>query len=324
MMVNRNNAGAFYGHRPWLASQLPSYHGHSSSVLTDYQNLRHPLLHGVGESAGKIYMPGAVGAKAVGSLMDKFASVAMGYVKTAFPALGTVLSYVGDALDFVLKPIGNLLEAMALGACTYLEEKQAQAVLDDMNNNKMDYVVEAAKDVLYAFYRRVSATQSQVTNIKEGRDPIIQGAIGLSLDTLKISRTSNRVASRVYNAAIKAGAKDWQAAAAVCYGVLEGFKTEGFPSGFEFKVKGVTIAKVGQGKDAQKPIYSLGSSFDGYFTKLGTPIERTVDWVNKKYKEKSGGAIGGTGGNGGKSTSGSASVLPLLAVAALALFSSRG
>lgn len=320
MIINKSTAGHFYGRRPPLAGQLPAHYGGSSSVLTDYRIARD--LGNVGESVGKLYMPGSAGAKAVGGVMDKFASVGMGVIKTTFPTLGQVLSFVGDALDFVLAPIGNLLEAMAIGACTYLEEKQAMAILSDMENNKVDYIVAAFKDTLYAFYRRIGTTNNKVLDIKEGRDPLIQGALGTALDALGIDRNANRVANRIYSKAVAAGAKDWQAAAAVSYGVTTGFLTKGFPAGFDFKVKGISIAKVGGGSDTQKAMFPLGNDFDAaYFAKLGSPVKHDVAWIDAQYKAKSGGAIGDTknasdGGGGG-------GIVPILAIAAAAFLASR-
>jgi hypothetical protein len=215
------------------------------------------------------------------------------------------------------------MEAMAQNVCTYLELPQAQAVLDDMEANRIDYIKDAFMDCLYAFYRRVGSTGKSALDIKEGRSAVIQGAIGGAIDALGIGRNANRVAYRVYTKAMGAGAKDWQAAAAVCASVLTGFQTKGFPSGFTIKIKGVEIAKVGNSADTSKAMFSLGNDFDAaYFSKLGTPIEHSTAWVEKQYKIKSGGVIGdtkigaGAGGGGGAAT-------PLLVVAALAFLASR-
>ena len=310
MMLNQNKAVAFYGQRPKLAGQLPA---HISGRI-------HRDLGAVGQALGQLYMPASAGAKAVGGITDKFVSMGMSVVKTAFPALGEVLSFVGDIVDFILTPMGNLMEAMAIGACTYLEEPQAQAVLKDMEDNRTEYIKDAFKDCLYAFYRRVGATGNQVINIKQGRSAAIQAVMGGVIDTFGIGRNAERVAHRMYVKAIGAGAKDWQAAAAVCYGALQGFQTKGFPSGFSVKVAGVNVATVASGADTSKAMFPLGNDFDaGYFSKLGTPIKHDFQWIDEHYKAKSGGAIGDTKDKSGKGgAAGGGGAVPLLAIAAAA------
>ena len=311
MMINQNKAVTFYGQRPMLASQLPA---HISGRI--YRDL------GALQAVGQLYMPASAGAKAVGGIMDKFIGLGMSVVKKSFPALGQVLSFVGDIVDFILTPMGNLMEAMAIGACTYLEEAQALAVLKDMEDNRIGYIEDAFKDCLYAFYRRVGSSGNPVINVKQGRSDVIQGVMGGVLDAFGIGRNAERVAHRVYVKAMGAGAKDWQAAAAVCYGALAGLQTKGFPSGFTIKIKGVDIAKVASSADTSKAMWSLGNDFDAeYFSKLGTPITHDLAWIEEKYKAKSGGAIGDTKDKVGKDSGGGA--VPLLALAAAAFLAFR-
>lgn len=308
MMINNNSAVHFYGKRPPLYYKLQ---GQSEATPI---HLAGPL-----KAAGQLYMPGSQGSAAIGSIMDKFVSLGMSVVKTAFPTVGNVLSFVGDIADFILTPMGNLMEGMATSACTYLELNQAQAVLDDMEANRLDYITDAFMDCMYAFYRRVGSTGKSALDIKQGRSSVIQGFMGGIIDTLKIGRNSARVAHRVYVKATGAGAKDWQAAAAVCGGLVTGLQTKGFPSGFTIKVAGVDIATVGSSADTSKAMWALGNDFDAdYFNKLGTPVEHTAAWVEKQYKIRSGGAIGDVKakGDGGAAT-------PLLVIAALALLANR-
>ena len=309
MMLNQNTAVHFYGKRPPLAHALPAHH------------VGGVALAGPSEDIGRIYMPGSTGAKAIGGLVDRVIKIAMSFIKTAFPPLGEALSFVGDIVEFILNPVANELEAMAIGACTYLEEKQAQVILDDMDKNQKDYILDAFKDCVYAFYCRIKSTGNTVKDIKEGRDGILQKVMGGALDALGIGRTPTRVANRIYTKAVAAGAKDWQAAAAVCYGAVVGMQTKGFPVGFKVKVKGVTVATIGSGVDVSKALYAVGSDFDIYFNKLGTPIERSAAWIDKQYLAKSGGVKGDTDKSGGGRPSGAA--LPLLAVAAVAFLASR-
>lgn len=307
MMINNNSAVHFYGKRPPLYYRLQ---GQSEATPI---HMAGPL-----KAAGQLYMPGSQGTAAIGSIMDKFVSMGMSVVKTAFPTVGTVLSFVGDIVDFILTPMGNLMEAMATSACTYLELNQAQAVLDDMEANRTDYITDAFKDCLYAFYRRVGSTGKSALDIKEGRSSVIQGVMGGALDALGVGRNADRVANRVYKKAMGAGAKDWQAAAAVCGGLVVGLQTKGFPSGFTINVAGVEIAKVGSSTDTSKAMWALGNDFDKeYFNKLGTPVEHTAAWVEKQYKIRSGGEIGGV-----KKSDGGAAT-PLLVIAALALLANR-
>ena len=327
-MLNKNTAVHFYGHRPPLAGQMPMHHGGGSSVLADYRN-QFPSMAGPIQSAARIYMPGTASSKALGSIMDNLVAVAMKAIKAAYPGAGQVLSYIGDVVDFVLEPIANLIEAMVLGSVKYLEEKAATAVLKDIEDNTLSYATDAAKDCLYAFYRRIGSTGNKVKDIKEGRDPILQGAIGGSLDTLGVARNANRVANRIYTKAMASGAKDWEAAAAVCYGVLVGFQIKGFSTNIDYKVKGISIVTIQGSPETAKPQWSLGNDFDSlYFSKLGTPVVHSLEWVEKQYKAKSGGVTGETPkdedeGKGGRGQRGG-SALPVLAVAAVALLSSRG
>lgn len=316
MMINQNTAVYHYGRRPALASHLP---GHYSGM-----DLAGPV-----QSVTQLYMPGSLGAKAVGNITDQFAALAMKVIKTAFPIAGEIVSKIGDILDLFLKPMGNAMEAFAIGSATYLELPQAEAVLKDMETNRMDYVADIFYDCLYAFYRRIGSTGNMAKDIKEGRSAIIQAALGALFDNVPggpIGRNSNRVANRVYTKAMSAGAKDWQAAAAVCYGVLKGFQTPGFPAKFKYVVKGVTIVEIGGGPDVGKPMFSLGNDFDAlYFAKLGPVTDKdrhTLAWVEKQYLAKSGGQKGGTD-SGKKDEGRGGGALPLLAVGALALLASR-
>lgn len=318
MMINQNSAVHFYGQRPMLPHQLPAHYTGQD-------------LGAISESAGKIFMPGSAGAAAIGGIVDKFGKLGLEVLKTGFPLLGQVVEIVGDVVDFILTPVGNLIEAMAVGSATYLEMAQAQIILDDMNKNWDDYARDAFCDWLYAFYRRIGESSNKVVNIKEGRSGAVQAALGFLIDKMDIGRNSNRVAYRIYTKAVDAGAKDWQAAAAVCYGLLTGLQTKGFPAGKTFKVAGIEAVKIGGGPDTGKALWPLGNDFDAvYFSKLGpkSPDWHSVAWVQKQYLAKSGGAIGGTekdvakGGGGGSAAKGGGA-LPLLLVGALAYFASK-
>lgn len=325
MMINKSTAVHFYGQRPPLPHQLPAhYSGHE--------------LGAISESAGKIFMPGSAGAAAIGAILDKFGKMGVEAVKMAFPGLGQALEFVGDVADFILTPMGNLIEAMAIGSATYLEMPQAQAVLDDMNKNWADYAKDAFCDFLYALYRRVGSTNNKVIDIREGRSAVLQGIFGGILETLDVGRNSNRVAYRVYTKAMAAGAKDWQAAAAVCYGVLKGLQVPGLDLKDAKKytqIKGVDIVNVNTGPDTNKPIFPLGNDFDAlYFSKLGPLADKdrhTLAWVDKQYKAKSGGVSGDTkdtskssgGGGGGGRPAAGGGLLPLLALGAVAYFASK-
>jgi hypothetical protein len=274
-------------------------------------------------------MPGSQGTAAVGGILDQFVTKGMTVLKTAFPVLGNALSFVGDIAKFVLEPMGNLMESMVFGAATYLELPQAEAVIKDMQDNWSSYAKDAFMDFLYAFYRRVGSTGKTVVDLKEGRDPILQGAMGGALDMMGIGRNSNRVANRIYTKAIAAGAKDWQAAAAVCYGLLKGLQIKGFPSGFKLNVKGVDVLTV-TGSDTSKAMWVLGNDFDLlYFAKLGPKSSEwhSLAWVEKQYKSKSGGVMGGGADTvrtpPAAKTSGGG-LFPLLAVAGAAILAMRG
>jgi len=307
MMINQNKAVAFYGQRPMLASQLPAHV--SGRMYRDLGN--------VGQALGQLYMPASAGAKAVGGIMDGIGKLIKDVVYK-IPFIGAIVEVLVDALDVILTPMGNLMEGMAIGAATYLEEAAAQAVLDDMQKNRLEYIKDAFFDCFYAFYRRIGSTGKTVLDIKEGRSGAIQAAIGEIIDVGGVGRNANRVANRVYTKAIGAGAKDWQAAAAVCYGLLTGLQTKGFPSGFSVKFKGVNIATVSSGADTSKAMWALGNDFDAaYFSKLGSPIKHDVAWIEAQYKAKSGGAIGDTKDKAGKGGGGGGAV-PLLAIAAAA------
>jgi hypothetical protein len=307
MMLNQNKAVSFYGQRPMLASQLPAHV--SGRVYRD--------LGALGQAAAQLYMPASAGAKAVGGIMDGIGKL-IKEVVYKIPLIGQVIEILVDALDLILTPMGALMEGMAIGAATYLEEPQAKAVLDDMEKNRLEYIKDAFYDCFYAFYRRIGSTNNTVLDIKQGRSAAIQGALGAFIDTTNMGRNSNRVANRVYVKAMGAGAKDWQAAAAVCYGLLTGLQTKGFPAGFSVKVKGVNIATVASGADTSKAMWALGNDFDAlYFAKLGPKSDKwhSVAWIDEQYKAKSGGAIGDTKD---KASGGGGGAVPLLALAAAA------
>lgn len=325
MMVNNNSAVHFYGRRPHLAGHLPSHYAGIAPLPYGPSHSHAHDLAAAGKAAGQIFMPGSQGSKAIGTLIDKYIGLTMSIIKQAYPALGEALSFVGDIVDFILEPVGNLIESMAFGAATYLEAPQADAVLKDMDANWSSYAKDAFLDCLYAFYRRVGSSGSKAADIKEGRDPIIQSAMGGALDLLGVGRNANRVAYRVYTKAMAAGAKDWQAAAACCFGVLKGLQIKGFPSGFKINIKGADVATV-TGVDSGKAIFPLGNEFDSvYFAKLGTPVVHTLAWVEQQYKIKSGGVVGDAAKSAPRTPSnGGGSLFPLLAIAGAAFLATRG
>lgn len=324
MMINQNSAVHFYGRRPTLTHNLPAHHSAHD-------------LGAISESIGKLYIPGSAGAAAIGSILDKFGTMGVEVVKQAYPGLGQALEFVGDVADFILTPMGNLVESMAVGSATYLEMAQAQAVLDDMSKNWSDYAKDAFCDFLYALHRRLGSSNNKVIDIKEGRSPVLQGIFGGILDTLGVGRNSNRVANRIYVKAMAAGAKDWQAAAAVCYGVLKGLRIPGLDLKDAKKytsIKGVDIVNVNTGPDATKPIFPLGNDFDAlYFSKLGPLTDKdrhTLAWVDKQYRAKSGGVAGDMSKDGGEirkdtkaQPAAGGGLLPLLALGAVAFFASK-
>ena len=311
MMLNQNKAVAFYGQRPMLANQLPAHV--SGRVYRD--------LGALGQAAAQLYMPASAGAKAIGGIMDGIGKL-IKEVVYKIPLIGQVIEMMVDALDLILTPMGSLMEGMAIGAATYLEEPQAKAVLDDMEKNRLEYIKDAFYDCFYAFYRRIGSTNNAVLDVKQGRSGVIQAALGAFIDATKMGRNSNRVANRVYVKATGAAAKDWQAAAAVCYGLLTGLQTKGFPSGFGVKIAGMGVVNVPSGADTSKAMWSLGDDFDAlYFAKLGPKSDKwhSVAWIDEQYKAKSGGAIGDTKDKSGKGgAAGGGGAVPLLAIAAAA------
>jgi hypothetical protein len=316
MMVNQNNVGSFYGQRPALSSALPGQIARVTSNGT---------LSGLGTEAAKIYIPGSIGTQLVGKTIDKLADKLGQIIQTYYPALGTALYFITDAIAWAIKPTAKYLGAMVGGVVLYCPEVAANKVLDYIDQEKNTLAVDAFKDTLFAFYKRVQSTGGQATDIKQGRDKILGVLIKGVLDTLGVGLTGNRLAAKIYAKAMEAGATDWQAGAAVGYGVVAGLPSIGVPKGFSVKIPlvGTTYTVTG-GAQVGAEILSVPEVATTYLSKLASPPTLTKEWISKAFTAKSGvnrGKIGKTGKTDGGGASGA---LPLLAAAALAFLASRG
>ena len=325
MMLNKNKAVSFYGTRP--------VHGH---MLDAKSGMIHPhsvgQLSGLGKEALKVYLPGSVGSQLIGGTIDKVADIIGKAISTAFPTLGTALYFVTDAIAWAVKPTGDYLNAMVEGVVTYLPEQTANGVCKWLDENKTDLALEAFKDTMYAFYRRVHTSGAQATDAKQGRDKILGMIMGGILEVLGVGHTASRLADKVAAKAKEIGAEDWQIGAAVGYGMAVGLPSAGFPANLTLTIPdAIKSSVIGNffgdtikitGSEAGKRILSVVSETQKYLVMLApNPDMKSTDatkkWINVEFTKKSGVDRDKEMGKGG------GAALPLLAVAALAFLSSK-
>lgn len=312
MILNKSTAGHFYGKRPPLAGNLGPLGG--SNIA----------LGAAGKDVAAIFIPGSVGAQLIGSMADKLGDKAGQVISKKFPTLGAVLYFVTDAIDFVLKPVSRYYDSLVTGIVTYLPEDVANKMLDYMSDNKGSLTADAVKDTLYAQYQRLKSTNSQVKDLKEGRDSILALAFGGVLDLLGIGSTADRVANTLYKQAVALGAKDYQAGAAIGYGVINGLTARGLPDSIKINTPaGPITVKAGTG--ASTYVLSVPEVASTYLSKLGLPVQYTNKWIEDQFEEKQGlkrSADDVSSESGGKSASGL--LLPAAAVLAFVLLTRKG
>lgn len=313
MMLNRNNAVAFYGKRPVLAHQLS---GQQIALIQPQHTA------GLGKTIGQVYLPGTVGSQLVGGLVDKIADKIGGAIMSWSPDIGGILYAITDFLNWLGEPVGRYMEEMATGCTTYLPTEAAEAVLDYMDKNKLDLIIEALKDTLVAREKRITPYPgASAKSIKEGRDAVLVVLMKFILDSLKVDQNADRLANKVYKVATEAGATDWQAGAAVGYGVAFGLREPGFPKKFSFQMPYTNQQiKLSMGPDSEKLVLSVPGEAKKWLSKLSADVpadltdeKKLGKWLSDKFEEKSGVKRGDSGG----------SALPLLAAAAAALFAFR-
>lgn len=311
MLLNQNNAVAFYGQRPPLAHQLTGQHG--------TQGMQHATA-GLTKTVAQVYMPGAVGSQLLASFGDKLADKIGTVLMAAYPSLGTVLYAIVDFLNWCIEPVGRYMEAMVEGCVTYLPTETADAVFQYVNENKTKLAIEVFKDTLYARQKRIAPYPgSPAKSIKEGRDGVLVTLMEFILSKLDVAPNADRFANLIYNKAIEEGASEWQAGAAIGYGVNVGLRQKGFPKNFSFQVPFTdTQVKLSMGADSESLMQPVPGELKKFLVLLDkeTPTDlndakKVKEWIEKKFQEKS----------GVKRKSDSGSTLPLLAaVAALAVF----
>jgi hypothetical protein len=309
MILNQNNAGAFYGQRPPLSHQLTGQQGTQS---IHYQG----NTSGLGKTISQVYMPGAVGSQLIGTFTDKLADKLGMAITTAFPALGTVLYAIVDFVNWSIEPVGRYMTAMVEGVVTYLPTEAADAVFQYVNDNKVSLAIEVFKDTLYARLKRITPYPASPTkSIQEGRDGALVLLMGFILEKLDVASNADRFANLIYKKATEAGATEWQAGAAIGYGVAVGLTQKGFPKNFSFQVPFTdTAVKLNMGDKAETLMQSVPGELKKWLTLLdkNTPSDlsdtkKVTSWIEEKFKARS-----------GVSRKDEGSALPLLA-AALAL-----
>ncbi len=336
MMLNKNTAVQFYGRRPVLGRHLPGNNpeGHLLSGAN--------LGAGLGTTAATVYLPGSVGSKLLGSTLDKLADRAGQFIQAAFPTLGTILYMVTDAINWAVKPTAAYLDAMTTGVVMYLPDAAANDVCQFINDNKSDLVLDAFKDCVYAFYRRVSPTGAQATDLKTGKDWVVAELVDLvMLQALGVGKTSSRLADKISARAKTLGAEDWQIGAAVGFGIVVGLPSAGFPANLTINLPDALKSTIGSvvgnsiqitGASAGKTMLSVPDLAAKYLNMLApttattpdlTSTSATTAWIASNFQKKSG--VNRSGVISGSAAAGAAagSVLPMLAAAAAAFFAFR-
>jgi hypothetical protein len=279
-------------------AQAPKYAMPVSSYVGNTQQLTHqgpPTLEGLGTQAATAFIPGSVGAGIVGSLVDKAGTVIKPKLNQALPGLGEVLEVIADMAAWIVEQANWVVKSSAEGVITYLPEAQANAVLKAMDDNKAVVFTDALKDAMVAVAYRMKPTGSPATDLKQGRDTIlgwlwekVLSATGADLSV------TNRLSFFIYQKALAAGAKPYEAAAAAGYAQMVGTRMPSIvpQKGTNKDVFGVPI-KLPGAVDGNKRVSSVpAGTIDTYLAMVGPNPKREEAWLEQAFKVKSGGLLG--------------------------------
>lgn len=279
-------------------AQAPKHSMPVSSYVGNTQQLTHqgpPTLEGLGTEAAQAFIPGSIGAGIIGGLVDKGGTVIKPYLNKALPGLGEVLSVLADMAAWIIEQANWTVKSSAEGVITYLPEAQANTVLKAMDDAKGTVFMDALKDAMVAVAYRMKPTGSPATDLKQGRDTILGWLWEkvLSLMGADLNVTS-RLADFIYQKAVAAGAKPYEAAAAAGYAQMVGTRMPSIvpQKGTNKDVYGVPI-KLPGAVDGNKRISSVpAGTIDKYLAMVGPNPKREEAWLEQAFKVKSGGLVG--------------------------------
>lgn len=304
---------------PKYSMPVSSYYGNSWALTNQGQ----PLLGGLGAEAAQAFIPGSIGAGIIGGLVDKAGTAIKPKLEALLPGLGEVLNVIADMAAWVLEQANWIVKSAAEGVITYLPEAQANSVLKAMDDAKATVFMDALKDAMVAVTYRMKPTGSPATDMKQGRDYLLGMVTDKLLSVIGAdTKVTSRLADFIYQKAIAAGAKDYEAAAAAGYTQMVGTRMPSIvpTAGIKGKsIAGVPLPPLAGAVDSNKRICSIpAGTIDKYLAMVGPNPQRTEAWLEQAFKVKSGGLVGNStaaaaGKSGDDKKSDAASVLPYVA-----------
>lgn len=279
-----------------VVCNCPQTSGTALARVDNSMMVYNPALAGLGKEAAQAFIPGSIGAGLIGDVVDKIGDKLKPKLMAALPVAGPILVFIGDATAWLVEQANWEVKSTAEGVIKYLPEGVANSVLKDMQDNKTDLFMDGLKDALAAIYYRISPTGSPATDLKQGRDTVLTWIWGKILDAFGVNKDAySRLTDRVYKAAIKYGAQEYEASAAAAYALLVGSQMPSIlpTQGLETDVKGIPV-KLPGAPDGNKRVSSVpAGQLDAYLAKLGPNPKRTAEWIEQAFKIKSGGLVGG-------------------------------